>query len=264
MPHALVFVGPRGGYRGLDRHLVVSLLQQGHRIIEVNFDSTSADTPIQLPVLVDLVAQAVDQATQHHTNGNKKSQVLPAVVGYSLGAQVAALFAAEHPASISSLTLIAGWFAPTAKMCALNQLWQEWRNAQCEDSDEISAPALRASHLVLNSSANWQGQIDEKHVLQAMLETELLMDLCVAADVSSAFHRIVDPTLVIGCTYDEFASVQQSRLVFGAIQDSRYTEVNSGHLVCIERPAELVSLIDEFVADPHQHPPGTRIPGFSP
>ena len=264
MPNSLVFVGPRGGYRGLDQHLVVPLLQQGHRIIEVNLDSTSTDTPIELSGLVDLVAQAVDQATQHPTNDNKKSQVLPAVVGYSLGAQVVALFAAEHPASISSLTLIAGWFSPTAKMSALSHLWREWRKTQCADSYEVSALALRATHLVLNSSANWQGQIDEVNVLQATLETQLLMDLCLAADVSSAIHRIVDPTLVIGCTYDEFASVQQSRLVFGAIQDSRYTEVNSGHLVCIERPAELASLIDEFVSDPHQHPPGTQISGYFP
>ncbi|WP_158268666.1 alpha/beta fold hydrolase [Corynebacterium yudongzhengii] len=51
-----------------------------------------------------------------------------------------------------------------------------------------------------------------------------------------------------------------SQELFGLIENSRYTEFQSGHMVVLERPAELIHAAEIFFDDPEAVPAGTEIP----
>ncbi|MER5418861.1 alpha/beta fold hydrolase [Streptosporangium roseum] len=61
---------------------------------------------------------------------------------------------------------------------------------------------------------------------------------------------ITAPTLVIGNTQDYLVPVEHSRELHRLIPGSRYAELDSGHVVVLERPAELTELIREFIGTP--------------
>jgi pimeloyl-ACP methyl ester carboxylesterase len=66
-------------------------------------------------------------------------------------------------------------------------------------------------------------------------------------DISAKLSGIRARTLVIGCSDDQMAPIRHSHALFGAIDDSRFVEISSGHAVVHERPAELFTRIDNFV-----------------
>ena len=71
-------------------------------------------------------------------------------------------------------------------------------------------------------------------------------------------------TLVVGCTQDQMVPRTHSLQLFGAIDDARYTEIDSGHAVVFERPAELLRLVDTFLRQPSASAAGSIIPTARP
>jgi pimeloyl-ACP methyl ester carboxylesterase len=67
------------------------------------------------------------------------------------------------------------------------------------------------------------------------------------ADVSGLLPAITAPTLVIGLTRDQVVPVERVRQLHGLIPGSQYAEIDSGHVVPFEQPAELVKLCQEFL-----------------
>lgn len=255
----MVFVGPRGGYRGLEHTLSVSLLKRGREFHEVDVVPDDAQETEALSAIVQRVEDSVRRAKPGSAPHCGEVSPLPALVGYSIGAQAAAMFAACHPGSISSLTLLAGWMEPEEKMRETARVWNAIMEIQNIGESSRSLLALRAAHLALMSAIGWSDDLDAPGLMHAISETRVLMNLCGDASLVSFAERIVDPTLVIGCGADEFATVHQSRRLFGAIVNSRYVEVSSGHLACIERPAQIASLVESFVVDPLRHLAGSRL-----
>ncbi len=80
--------------------------------------------------------------------------------------------------------------------------------------------------------------------------------LFVETDLTESVPRIGVPTLVVGCTHDDLAGVDQARMFFASLPDARYAEIDSGHAALAERPAEVLAIIREFAADPARHRPG--------
>lgn len=260
----IVFVGPRGGYRGLDRTLVASLLERGRALLEVDTRREGRPEDGRLRTLVDEVAAAVRRAILGSRVDEGGGGTPPALVGYSIGAQAAAVFAAENPGAVSSLTLIAGWAESHEKMREARLLWHALSPSGADAVLEDPELPVRAAQLVLASAAEWPGVVSADRMQRAAAEIEGLMSLCNDADVAAVAEAITCPALVIGCSSDEFATVQQSRLLFGAIPNARYAEIDSGHLACIERPAEVVAHVESFLFDPCRYPSGARIGGFHP
>ena len=73
------------------------------------------------------------------------------------------------------------------------------------------------------------------------------MELGSRADVSGMLPSITAPTLVIGLTQDQVIQVERVRLLHEAIAGSQYAEIDSGHVVPFEQPAELVKTCQEFL-----------------
>lgn len=260
----IVFVGPRGGYQGLDRTLATSLLGRGRMLLEVDTHRVRRPRGEGLRTLVDDVADAVRRAALVSRVDQVGEVALPALVGYSIGAQVAAVFTAENPGAVSSLTLIAGWVESHEKMRDAGALWRALSSFDAAGSGEQLGLSVRSAQLVLASAREWPGAVSAARMQLAAAEIEGLMSLCDVADIVSVAEGITGPVLVIGCSSDEFATVQQSRRLFGAIPDARYAEIDCGHLACIERPAEVAARVESFLANPYRDPAGTRMSGYRP
>lgn len=255
----VVLVGPERGY-GPGGRLVAELLGREHDLVEVGL-AAGGGAPESL---VERVCAGVEHL---RAQGGE-----PALVGYSLGAAAAAEYAARFPGSLSSLTLIAVWMHPTGKMEAAARLWSALRSSTSAGQGPTDA-ALEAAMLLLVSSRGWRAQdpmaqrgstAQAARCDRAVSEVAALMEGCLDYDLSEAADRILDPTLVVACAHDEFADPQQSHLLFGAIDDARLAEIDSGHAALIERPVEVFEIVRSFIASPRERPSGTRIDGPRP
>lgn len=171
------------------------------------------------------------------------------LVGYSLGAVVAAAVAATHPEAIGRLVLIAGWPGPDARHDLNIEVWQKLELADhelftrflqlaCFSPDFLSAIGPEAlAGLIQNAPPISEGM--RRHI-----------DLDRRADIRDLLPKISAPTLVIGLTHDYVVPVASARRLHEGIADSEFTEIPSGHLVVFERPRELVEAVRRFILKP--------------
>lgn len=211
---------------------------------------------LQLPPEGELtLADAVDQLRAVVDHAASDGPV--ALVGYSFGAVVAAAYASEQPRAIASLGLVAGWSKTDRHQLVRNDLWQRLHDGDPESLQRFTLlMAYSAGFLVGRNARDWaelQQSATRPYPAQIM---RLNRDI----DITAGLARIDVPTLVVGCTHDAMVPLHHSRMLFGAIADARYLEIESGHAVSVERPAQLAVAIDDFTADPREHPAGAIIP----
>ncbi|GLW98282.1 alpha/beta hydrolase [Microtetraspora sp. NBRC 16547] len=178
-----------------------------------------------------------------------------ALVGYSLGAVVAAAVAADHAPLLSSLTLVAGWMRTDSQQRLRNTVWRKLFERDQEALREyMTFTSYGSPFLASRTDAEVRALVDARELAASLPAT---MDLNRRIDISAEVGRIVTPTLVVGAVDDQMAPIRHSRLLFGAIDDARFAEVATGHAVTVENPAYLFKLVDDFVSAPSAVPPGT-------
>ena len=216
-----------------------------HRVIAFDFvDPHQDDVSVE-----HYVAQAVSVITELSPG------VAPVVVGYSLGAVVAAKLAADHPDLVASLVLVAGWTKTDQQQRLRNELWMEL-HAQSRD--------VLANFMVLMAySPRFLRSKTPDELCDLLAKTAagpdrlVKMTLNRTVDISASVPQIAAPTLVVGCTEDQMAPIWHSELLYGGIRNARFASIASGHAVVHERPAELFTLIDDFATGPERTAAGT-------
>ncbi|MEV1178780.1 alpha/beta hydrolase [Nonomuraea sp. NPDC049784] len=170
------------------------------------------------------------------------------LVGFSLGAVVAASIAAHHPDLVRRLVLIAGWTHSEDPRLRLGlQTWGEAMDTRPELASAV-APLIAFSPTFL--SALGPDGLAELRSGEPAHGTRRQIDLDLRIDIRDELPRITAPTLVIGCALDHLIPVENARALHKAIKGSDYAEVDSGHVVVFEKPVELVSIIRNFLDGP--------------
>ena len=90
------------------------MLAMRHRVVALDFVDPADDTPAAEPYLQQVLA--VIEAAHHGTPVH--------LVGYSFGAVIAALYAAQHRATVESLTLVCGWVITDNLQRVRNAIWR--------------------------------------------------------------------------------------------------------------------------------------------
>jgi pimeloyl-ACP methyl ester carboxylesterase len=184
------------------------------------------------------------------------------VLGYSLGAVVAASYAAHNPDRVKNLILVAGWIKTDTQQLVRQDVQAALRG---------DIAAYKKLSLVLAFGVPFVA----KRTLDDLLTVApppaggmefigKLSDLNRIVDITDEMDKIKATTLIVGCTYDMMVPRHHSLALFGAIDDARYTEMSSGHAIVWERPSELTLAVREFLANPQAHPAGTVIPEVQP
>jgi len=233
---------------------LLPLLATRHRVIALDFEQTKkAGDRLELD---DLVQQVVDVIAQ-----TVPGQPV-ALLGYSLGAVVAARTAAAHPHLVDRLILVAGWALTDSQQILRNDVWQDLRRTGSEAIRPYSVFCAFGGPFLATKT------LAELEVVQSTLSFtdfgDQQMDLNRRIDIRDDVASVQAPTLVIGCTHDQMVPLRHSKYLFGAIEDARFAEIASGHAVVFERPAELLRYVDNFVQYAHRDPAGTIIEAVRP
>lgn len=221
------------------------MLAMRHRIISFTLTDPAPESATLQPY-VDQAVAVIQAASPGHPVH---------VVGYSFGAVIAAKLAASHGDLVASLTLIAGWLKTDVQQLLRNDTWTQM--------ERENSPALAPFTVYTTYSQRFLATKNAAE-MQALLEAasngearRVKMALNRSVDIGDELAVITAPALVIGCTHDITAPIHHSRLLFGALANSRFAELDAGHGVVHERPAELFNMIERFVRDPAGTPAGT-------
>lgn len=246
-PTIVLVHGSSGTARG-SYWAVYPILTFTRRVVAFDLQLPEDDADL---TLADAVAQL--RAVVDHASADGRV----ALVGYSFGAVVAAAYAAEQPDTVCSLALVAGWSKTDRHQLLRNDLWQQLHDAEPTALSRLTLlMAYSAGYLVGRNERDWR---ELQEAVAARPYPAQIMRLNRDIDIESGLSRIDVPTLIVGCKHDDMVPLHHSRMLFGAISDARYVEIESGHAVSVERPAELAVAIDDFTLDPHEHAAGTII-----
>ena len=216
------------------------------RVITFDFGLPPDSVPLTLDHYVAQAAAVADDRSPDRP---------VALVGHSLGAVVAAALAAQHADRVAALVLIAGWLRTDRQQLLRNDIW---RHLNEEGSAALADFGLFTAYgqpfLVTRTERDYTAL---RARAGGRVTSPRVMELNRGIDISAECGSITAPTLVVGASHDQMVPVRHSHDLLGAIADSRYTEIASGHSVVNERPGELFVHIDRFIADPHAVPAGT-------
>ncbi len=207
--------------------------------------SSLPDGPFTLDQLVDEVVGVID-GIDAGVGGSTPPAPID-LVGFSLGAVVAAALAATHAERVRRLVLIAGWVSSDdARHQFVLDTWARSEHADPELFARLG-PILAFSPPFLSGL----GRDGIEQMLSAGLPpaTGRQIDVGRRIDIRRHLPDITAPTLVVGCTHDGLVPVEHARALHGAIAGSRYAELDSGHAVMFEKPDELTQLLRSFLVD---------------
>lgn len=244
----IVLIHGTGGTTGSHFWALYPMLATKRRVIGIDLMPPTGDEPAEISKFVAQVVGALDAL------GIDRPVHL---AGYSLGAVVAAATAASWPDRFSTITLVAGWMRTDTHQRMRNSVWRILRQENSSALRDLSVYTAY-SPAYLRSLADYQFE----ELLQKASErrpSDKEMELNARVDITGAVAAIRTPTLIIGCTQDNVVPIHHSRELFGAIEDSRFIELPSGHGVVQERPAHLFALIEDFCLAPGIHRPGTLL-----
>jgi pimeloyl-ACP methyl ester carboxylesterase len=174
--------------------------------------------------------------------------------GYSFGAVIAletaaALLEAAH-SKVSHLLLVAGVLASDERQRLFASTWEALGSSGSAAGERNRATFARFAAASFDRDPFALGEVTEAQIA-ALARVEL--------EASAA--RVTAPTLVIGFDDDGIAGTAQARRLFAAIDDCRYAEVHGGHATLLDRPAEVLSLVDGLLAG--SYPSGAQVSAVS-
>jgi pimeloyl-ACP methyl ester carboxylesterase/DNA-binding CsgD family transcriptional regulator len=173
------------------------------------------------------------------------------LVGVSLGAAVAATWAARQPATVSRLVLYGGWAygpdvaAPEIQRHVLGLVRQHWGLASDLLTDVFAPDADAATRAAFT---RYQRDSAGAETACAMLE------MAYGIDVLDLLPRIQAPALVLHRDRDRAAPIAQGRRLAEGIPGARFEEVaGRSHLPYIGDARPLTRAIRQFLGLPARH-----------
>lgn len=168
-----------------------------------------------------------------------------AVVGFSLGAAVAAAVAAAQADHVRAVVLVAGADSATGTRSRLQfELWRDLHSAD---------PALFARLWMLTGfSPSFVDAIPVNQIARAATfpiapGLERQCDLNARIDLRELAPAVRAPALVLGCTHDSIVPVERVRALAPAIEGAVYDELDCGHLAVLEAPDALADRVCAFL-----------------
>lgn len=218
-------------------------LTPAHTVICPDYAGSGQTTDSGAPLLLDdLVVQIVavaDACGQTHFD----------LVGYSLGAVIAAALAARYPQRVRSLVLVAGFAGGSDSRSELQ--FGLWRSLIAHDT------GLMARFILLTGcSPQWLSAQPaaalEKRVAAIVKYTQWegmarQADLDARVDIRAELAQIQAPTLVIAGSQDQMVPRAQTQVLADEIAGATLKELDTGHLMTLEQPEELAKAIAEFM-----------------
>ncbi|MEU3274435.1 alpha/beta hydrolase [Saccharomonospora sp. NPDC006951] len=170
------------------------------------------------------------------------------VLGFSLGAPVALAVAATRPDLVGKVIAVAGWGHSEGDeyLRLMMTTWQDLaERAPTGFGRFATLTAFSRGHL----NAIGRDAVEENtKYLRPTASTLRQIELNLAIDIRHLLPTITAPALIVGCALDATVPCGNSRELHAAIPGSGYAELEAGHVVMMERPAEFTTLVTEFLS----------------
>ena len=164
------------------------------------------------------------------------------ILGHSSGAAVAALVSAAHPERMRGTVLVGHGMAvdPAQIVPAIPGLGELWAsrislNGETHSSDHRAR--LEESYRVRGT----------RKALLTFIRRQLTIDGLRL--VRGTYEEISVPVLQVHGTHDASIPIEAARALGRRIPNARLVEIDSGHAVHLERPAELAEAVHRFVRE---------------
>ncbi|NYT24331.1 alpha/beta fold hydrolase [Alcaligenaceae bacterium] len=240
----LVLVAGTGGNLNSNWDHLIPALAANHRVLRVDYAGSSGAThdPVQELTVERLAGQVMGAV---RAAGVERFDL----AGYSLGTAISMYIAAEHPAQVRSLTLLAGFSSGRDTRFALQSaLWLDLiehdprsfaglivlTGLSPEVVSAFSEEEVKAWIDAICDNNDWDG-IRRQISLDGRL------------DITAMLPKIQAPTLSIGCTHDHLVPPHHARALASAIAGARYEELPSGHLAPFEQAEAFAALLLGFI-----------------
>lgn len=248
---ALVLVPGFGGSASADLEFLLPMLARKRRVIAIDFTGLeSAVGDVDSPLCIDPFVHRIEQAINAVVPGETVQ-----IMGCSFGAAAAM---AVDPELVDALILVAVGLQPTPRARTFASIWRLLSTVDAAGLIQFARfSGFGAGHLPV---AGDEDRLPFPVTALSGRQIQLLAE----TDLTQLALAVRAPTLVIGCTGDDIVPVDQVRQLFAAIATARYVEIDSGHAVVVERPAELLSRIERFLSDPLALPAGSILESVAP
>lgn len=213
--------------------LIFPELAQNHRVVGLDFQ---LDTQLSLSDLVDQVSALVA--------GLELSNVR--LVGYSLGAVVAAAFAAADPEAVDLLILIAGWACTDGHQRLRNDLWYRLRESDETALRDFVALSVFSPEFLAGCSPVQLRAL--KNSVRFSAAGDAQMRLNREIDIRDRLQTIRAETLVLSCTQDAMVPPHHQEQLVELIPDAHGQFLHGGHGIVFEDPEAVVAAIVEFLS----------------
>lgn len=167
------------------------------------------------------------------------------LLGFSLGAVLAAAYAGRYPDRVRKLILLAGWAGPDPRHELFMGLWRRLADLDDQAYGEFLVLTLFSPQFVAG--------LGEAGVREAVAGTvpnpgtSRQIELNSTIDVRTEATQILAPTLLVGGKYDAIVPATSVQGLAQLIVGSTYAEVDSGHMLLVEQPEKVVSLVRDFL-----------------
>lgn len=212
-------------------------------VIRPDFSGSGATTDDGRPLAVDYLADQIVAAA-------RDAGALPFhLVGFSLGAAVAAHVAATYPNLVRCLVLISGF--ASADDASLKLQFETWRDLVATDRRALARLILLTGFTPQAVSALGSAGVEEA-VEATLTNTDWdglarQVDLDLSLDIGDRLDVIRAPTLSIGGTFDHMVPPGHARDLGERIAGAHYVELPVGHLSVMEAPDMLAAPVLEFL-----------------
>lgn len=249
----IILIHGTGG--NTDKHFsyIFPMLGIHQRVLSIDLH-----TPNKADLKVTDFSQQVEALIQHAV---AKDEIIT-VVGYSLGAVIAAQVAASLKQRVARLILLAGWAKTSSVQQLRTVIWQQLFTEQSAALPHFVNYCLYSDDYL--SARSEQQVLDLARFVKPSLDAAKQRELNYRIDITSILPEIRAETLIVACREDRMVPVAQAKLLFASISNSRYIEISSGHALYIEAPAEVVQLINQFSQHPEQYPVNQKIQPYMP
>lgn len=249
----IILIHGTGG--NTDKHFsyIFPMLGIHQRVLSIDLH-----TPNKADLKVTDFSQQVEALIQHAV---AKDEIIT-VVGYSLGAVIAAQVAASLKQRVARLILLAGWAKTSSVQQLRTVIWQQLFTEQSAALPHFVNYCLYSDDYL--SARSEQQVLDLARFVKPSQDAAKQRELNYHIDITSILSEISAETLIVACREDRMVPLAQAKLLFASIQNSRYIEISSGHALYIETPAEVVQLVNQFSQHPEQYPVNQKIQPYMP
>ncbi len=242
-PGLLLAHGAGGGVEANFAPLIDELART-HTVIGADYPGSGATprstTPLSLDGLADsLVAAAVRAGVPRFT-----------VLGYSLGTAVAVRAATRHPERVTGLILTAGFSRLDNRMRLGIEVWRRLLDGDRRTLAEFLTYAATDPVRLAELTPEALGEAVENLAATIPPGSPEHVDLVASVDTRAELPRISVPTLVVATTRDQLVSADLGRELAHGISGARLVEIDCGHAIGAEAPAEWLKVVTDFLRRP--------------